>query len=118
MFEHDGCKGCKHEDVDSTYMPCSHCRGTVIPGNQFYYKCADLYEQPEKIENPYWERICKLSDKQRAKGMETYGQGLECNPAAMLKRIEHLQEELIDGLMYCEWIKDMLALEGEQNDQD
>ena len=59
-------------------------------------------------ENPYWERICKLSDKQRAKGMETYGQGLEMNPADMLKRIEHLQEELIDGLMYCEWIKDKL----------
>lgn len=64
-------------------------------------------------QNPYWERICKLADKQRAKGMETYGQGLEMNPADMLKRIEHLQEELIDGLMYCEWIKDkLMELEG------
>lgn len=36
-------------------------------------------------ENPYWERICKLSERQRAKG-----------------------EELIDALMYCEWIKDKL----------
>ena len=63
-------------------------------------------------QNPYWERICNLADKQRAKGIETYGQGIECNPAAMLKRIEYLQEELIDGLMYCEWIKDMLKLEG------
>ena len=60
-------------------------------------------------QNPYWERICKLSDRQRAKGMKTYGQGLESNPAAILKRIEYLQEELIDGLMYCEWIKDKLT---------
>lgn len=58
--------------------------------------------------NPYWERICKLADKQRAKGMETYGQGLESNPAAIRERIKHLQEELIDGLMYCEWINDKI----------
>ena len=49
-----------------------------------------------------------MAKKQRAKGMETYGQGLEMNPADMIQRIEHLQEELIDGLMYCEWIKDKL----------
>ena len=55
--------------------------------------------------NPYWENICEIANRQRAKGMETYGQGLEDNPAEMIQRIEHLQEELIDGLMYCEWIK-------------
>ena len=71
----------------------------------------------DRSENPYWDRICKLSAKPRAKGMATYGQGLESNPAAMLKRIEYLQEELIDGLMYCEWIKDKLKeLEGEQHE--
>ena len=70
-------------------------------------------------ENLYWKRVCKLSDKQRAKGMKTYGRGLESNPAVMLKRIEHLQEELIDGLMYCEWIKDkLMEMEGESYDQN
>lgn len=68
-------------------------------------------------DNPYWERICRLSKKQRAKGMETYGQGLESNPAAVVERIEHLEEELIDGLMYCEWIKDKIfELERERHD--
>jgi hypothetical protein len=62
----------------------------------------------EMENNPYWERICKLSERQRAKGMETYGQGLESNPAQLMERVNHLQEELIDGLMYCEWIKDRL----------
>lgn len=63
--------------------------------------------------NPYWERINAIAERQRAKVMSKYGVGLESNPAAILERIEHLQEELIDGLMYCEWIKDHLTeLEG------
>lgn len=118
MLEHDGCIGCKHNPKENTDFPCNHCRGTISPSNSFYKKCADLYE-PEKPENPYWERICKLSDAQRAKGMETYGQGLESNPATIMKRIEYLQEELVDALMYCEWIKDKLTeLEGEADDQN
>ena len=61
--------------------------------------------------NPYWERICEISAKQREKGMRTYGQGLESNPAEMIQRIEHLLEELIDGLRNCEWIKDKILEE-------
>jgi hypothetical protein len=69
------------------------------------------------VNNPYWERICKLSERQRAKGMKTYGQGIESNPADILTRIQYLQEELIDGLMYCEWIKDkLMELEKEKHD--
>ena len=68
-------------------------------------------------ENPYWERICELANRQRSKGISKYGKGLEDNPAAMSARITHLQEELIDGLMYCEWIKDkLMELEGEKHD--
>lgn len=69
----------------------------------------------EAKQNPYWERICKLADRQRAKGMQTYGQGLEANPASIMARIQHLEEELIDGLMYCEWLKDYL-MERENHD--
>jgi hypothetical protein len=58
------------------------------------------------MSNPYWENICSLAEKQRSKGIATYGQGLEANPADVVARINHLQEELIDALMYCEWIKD------------
>lgn len=56
--------------------------------------------------NPYWERIEALSQRQRDKGISKYGYGLENNPAAILERLTHLQEELIDALMYCEWIKE------------
>ena len=71
----------------------------------------------KNTDNPYWERICKLSEQQRAKGMKTYGQGIESNPADIMTRIQYLQEELIDGLMYCEWIKEkLMELEKEKHD--
>lgn len=59
-------------------------------------------------DNPYWQRIEALAQRQRAKGMETYGQGLESNPAAIVERLEYLEEELVDALMYLEWCKDYL----------
>ena len=60
-------------------------------------------------DNPYWENICSIAQKQREKGMTTYGQGLEMNPADVVARINHLEEELVDALMYCEWIKDSVT---------
>lgn len=60
------------------------------------------------LNNPYWERICRIEEKQRAKGINTYGQGLEDNPMKIIERLEYLEEELIDGLMYIEHIKEGL----------
>ena len=59
-------------------------------------------------ENPYWKNICAIADRQRDKGVKTYGSGIEDNPADIITRIEYLEEELVDALMYCEWIKDYL----------
>lgn len=61
------------------------------------------------MNNPYWGNICAIAERQRRKGIETYGKGLEENRADMITRINHLQEELIDALMYCEWIKDYIC---------
>ena len=58
--------------------------------------------------NKYWTRVCWIAERQRNKGLRKYGKGLEVNAADMAERITHLQEELIDGLMYCEWIKEKL----------
>lgn len=63
--------------------------------------------------NPYWENITRLAERQRAKGIETYGYGLEDNPAEVLTRIEYIEEELIDALMYLEWVKEGLNGKGE-----
>ena len=54
----------------------------------------------------YWENICKLNAKQENKGKNKYGVSLEENTTLTRKqRIEHLEEELIDGLKYCEHLK-------------
>ena len=56
--------------------------------------------------NPYWENICKIAEKQRNKGIETYGSGIEDNHADIITRIEHLEEEgatAPDGLTWIEY---------------
>ena len=62
--------------------------------------------------NPYWENITKLAARQREKGIKTYGCGIEENRADVLTRIEYIEEELIDALMYLEWIKEGLHGQG------
>lgn len=57
------------------------------------------------MSNPYWKNICAIAERQRRKGIETYGKGIEENKKDIITRIEYLQEELVDALMYCEWIK-------------
>ena len=54
----------------------------------------------------YWDNVCELNAKQEQKGMEKYGQRLEDNATLSNdQRIEHLEEELIDALKYCEHLK-------------
>lgn len=60
------------------------------------------------VDNPYWRNITKLANRQRIKGIKTYGRGLEDNPAEVNARIRHIEEELIDALMYLEWLKEGL----------
>lgn len=62
----------------------------------------------EQGSNPYWERIEAIASRQRAKGLRKYGEGVEKNTDGILKRLLHLEEELVDALMYIEWIKDYL----------
>lgn len=51
----------------------------------------------------YQQRIEERIEAQVAKGREKYGVTLEDNGTLTeAQRIEHLEEELIDGLMYCE----------------
>lgn len=68
--------------------------------------------------NIYWERICRLSEKQRTKGMQKYGYGLEDNPMVIEERLTYLQEELVDALMYIEHIKEWLHGESNRPDRE
>ena len=64
-------------------------------------------------DNPYWANIEAIAARQRQKGIDTYGQGLEANPADIMIRLTYLEEELVDALMYIEWAKDYIAHIGE-----
>ena len=61
------------------------------------------------MRNPYWENIEAIAARQRQKGIDTYGQGLEANPADIMIRMTYLEEELVDALMYIEWAKEYLS---------
>ena len=58
--------------------------------------------------NPYWDNITSMAQKQREKGIRTYNMGIEDNPEDVVTRINYIQEELIDALMYLEWLKEGL----------
>ncbi len=54
----------------------------------------------------YWRQVCGLQKRQTEKGIRKYGQRLEDNgDLSMMQRLEYLEEELIDALMYIEHIK-------------
>ena len=60
-------------------------------------------------QNPYWDNIKEIAQRQRKKGLQHYGCGLEDKPMPAPEVIEYLQEELIDALMYCEHLKAKLS---------
>lgn len=57
----------------------------------------------------YRRAIVARIDAQTTKGIEKYGQTLEFNPAGIVERLEHLAQELTDGLAYIEWVKECIA---------
>lgn len=55
----------------------------------------------------YFDNIVGMMNRQKEKGLSKYGVLLEDNQTlSSCQRIEHLQEELIDGLQYCEHLKE------------
>jgi len=55
----------------------------------------------------YWKNICEIQERQTQKGLSKYGRILEENTSmTTAERIEYLQEELVDALMYLEHLKE------------
>lgn len=54
----------------------------------------------------YDKHILDLLDQQREKGLAKYGETLEENTTlSREQRVDHLEEELVDALRYCEHLK-------------
>lgn len=49
----------------------------------------------------------EMADRQ-ARGVAKYGGTLDENHAEIAERLQHLKEELMDAIMYIEWIKSKL----------
>lgn len=105
------CNSCKLYGLIPLTKPC--VIGEDVDKHYEILIGAESEETPD--ENPYWTAIEALAEHQRAKGIQTYGQGLERNTAAIMTRLDYLSEELIDALMYIQWIKDYLS-KGEKDD--
>lgn len=76
----------------------------LIPINQNKETTGMAEITEEKTE--YQRKIEDLMERQRKKGLSKYGVTLEDNGTLTTEqRIEHLEEELLDGLMYCEHLK-------------
>ena len=58
------------------------------------------------MNTPYWERITVLANCQRSKGLKEYGRGVEDDTADINVRLDRIEEELIDTLMYLEHLRD------------
>lgn len=55
-LEHDGCKGCAHEDKTCEELPCRLCRGTVAFNSPARAAIPDLWE-PAGEANPAAEYV-------------------------------------------------------------
>ncbi len=88
---------------------CEKCPLYDFPENDCSGGDADIDRNYEILfgkDVSYWENICKIQARQTAKGIKKYGKRLEDNRVlTMTERLEYLEEELIDGLMYIEHIK-------------
>ena len=90
------CQTCRYEAYKRNMPPCDKC---------FAVEPSMWEASYEFVNNPYWKAIEALAEKQRAKGISKYGQGLEMNPMGIIERLTYLEEELVDGLFYIEHIK-------------
>ena len=82
--------------------------------------CPDFDDSPEEDLDralaiigaaDYWANVCEIQERQTKKGISKYGQRLEDNESlSPIERLEYLEEELIDGLMYIEHIKAVLRV--------
>ena len=103
------CTNCTYRDRPGYADPCANCEGF---GNwtEAAEKTGGEQKPAEDAEagtvSRYRDNIGKLFDRQIQKGLDKYGVPLEENDTLTTEqRIEHLEEELADGMMYCECLK-------------
>lgn len=98
------CNDCPYNEPDDYF---GKCRERLV---KELYDYIDNGKVPQPERGKYWDKVTAIYDRQRKKGITEYGHTLEDNqiPDA-LGRLCHIEEELVDSLMYLEWLKDALS---------
>ena len=110
------CFDCQNVNRPGYMEPCASCTDknhwkSIEIGAEDVPQCPAETESGEFMcayQKPcvYRKAIDGLFDKQFQKGVEKYGVTLEENDTLTTEqRIEHLEEELADGMVYCEHLK-------------
>lgn len=105
------CPTCRYFDSQYDDTECVGCKHRMCATDRGYDTAPIKWTPAPSEENPvarpyYWAEVCKIQKRQTEKGVKKYGRRLEDNhELTMIERLEYLEEELIDGLMYIEHIK-------------
>ena len=100
-----------------TDLPWGEFISVTRSGNTYFYNQFGIpnyfFVSEEELnlasDSKYWNNISIIAGEQRKKGIKNYHQTLEQNNCDIQTRLRYLEEELIDGLMYIEWIKAYIA---------
>lgn len=65
--------------------------------------------QPTGVE----KQLCDLIAKRQQLGIRKYGTTLADNPAALVERLQHMLEELLDGAAYAMWAINQIKQNGD-----
>jgi NTP pyrophosphatase (non-canonical NTP hydrolase) len=100
-------KACENTNCGECEYRGIHCMEDLMEDARDFIELQKVLLKGEDVLfSSYWENICEIHRKQEIKGKKKYGVSLEENISLTTEqRIEHLQEELIDGLKYCEHLK-------------
>lgn len=105
------CPTCRYFDSQYDDTECVGCKHRMCATDRGYDTAPIKWTPAPSEEKPvgrpdYWGEVCKIQKRQTEKGVKKYGRRLEDNhELTMTERLEYLEEELIDGLMYIEHIK-------------
>ena len=78
----------------------------LIDGEAKWIRKKSCEEIDEQKENHILENVKMIMDKQTAKGLEKYGETVNSDSYTVEGWITHLQEELVDALVYTETLKE------------
>lgn len=91
---------------------CVMCGAEIPEGGHVCLNCRRATEKADTPNFKYWPKVCEIQKRQTDKGIKTYGQILEDNHfMTPRQRLEAIEEELIDALMYIEHFKEIIPEE-------